>query len=508
MLQRSSRLRSSLIFRSSKLEESNSQALKSASGSDHKENPKEDEGNDLLKSSVVAQILEKRRSVREPFDWSSHKRTALDETKDPQSKETSEESLSEKTLKDSVHKEQPKPLEREQLDIAPKEKSTNSSSVESLTSTTSFLNMNDPEVRLQYFKELAAKRKAAKIPMESVSAAPDVSENLTDRNVKTPGISANLPDTTLTKKPSISITPADPVLKKQEVSAATDSINQSHTSIRKTSQSDLKQQDSKLSSDMSKSPSPVSLKEDILNQSKGSHNYNISRDKGLYSDATDTQKHELKKASSHTASIMTINEPGKSLQIDTKSSLSLNQTDSSVDGKAREVMKDPTQKLVSPFGTKDKTVAAREAEDISAKAGSQSNTEAGQTLKAGTSHSKEEKDDQRSSTSKVGQSRYQASTSSLIYSSNLRDDTKVILEQISASNQSRMEQAKKAVSSTDEDKMGESDKNVDTRPNPYLAKSRFQRTPLPNPQDRDVLLKKMENMRKEKKVYSRFEMGS
>lgn len=98
-----------------------------------------------------------------------------------------------------------------------------------------------------------------------------------------------------------------------------------------------------------------------------------------------------------------------------------------------------------------------------------------------------------------GQSRYQSSTANVISSSNLRDDTKLLLEQISANSQSRSE-AGKDPPATDDEKEDEADKNA-------KRKERGFRTRQPkSSQERDKLLEKIQGMRKERKVYSRFEV--
>ncbi|OCT75143.1 protein FAM83H [Xenopus laevis] len=118
-------------------------------------------------------------------------------------------------------------------------------------------------------------------------------------------------------------------------------------------------------------------------------------------------------------------------------------------------------------------------------------------------------------------SQSRSSTSNVIFSSNLRDDTKVILEQISANSQkNRAEMVKQAqqiqatsdpdtttTSPTAESKT-EGTSSVDTsalnRTGSFL--SRFSKPTTSSPDDRDNLLKRMESFRKEKRVYSRFEV--
>ncbi|XP_031759343.1 protein FAM83H isoform X2 [Xenopus tropicalis] len=124
-------------------------------------------------------------------------------------------------------------------------------------------------------------------------------------------------------------------------------------------------------------------------------------------------------------------------------------------------------------------------------------------------------------TSSISQSRLSASTSNVIFSSNLRDDTKVILEQISANSQkNRAEMVKQAqqiqatgdpdpATSKPESKTegtASTDAAAITRTGSFLSRSRFSRPSPSSPEDRDILLKRMESIRKEKRVYSRFEV--
>ncbi|KAM3928899.1 protein FAM83H isoform 1-T2 [Leptodactylus fuscus] len=123
----------------------------------------------------------------------------------------------------------------------------------------------------------------------------------------------------------------------------------------------------------------------------------------------------------------------------------------------------------------------------------------------------------------TSQTRLSSSTSNVIFSSNLRDDTKVILEQISANSQkNRAEMAKQSPSlSTSESEVttantnstetkaedaNSTESNSVSRTGSFLSRSRFSRPSPTSPEDRDNLLKRMESIRKEKRVYSRFEV--
>lgn len=104
---------------------------------------------------------------------------------------------------------------------------------------------------------------------------------------------------------------------------------------------------------------------------------------------------------------------------------------------------------------------------------------------------------------KQAKSRYQSSTANVLSSSNLRDDTKLLLEQISANSQSRNEASKEAPV-TDDEKEDEADKKAKKgkeRGAKLLNKGQPKST-----QDREKLLEKIQSMRKERKVYSRFEV--
>uniref|UniRef100_UPI0037E75CA8 protein FAM83H n=1 Tax=Semicossyphus pulcher TaxID=241346 RepID=UPI0037E75CA8 len=104
---------------------------------------------------------------------------------------------------------------------------------------------------------------------------------------------------------------------------------------------------------------------------------------------------------------------------------------------------------------------------------------------------------------KSNQSRYHSSTANVLSSSNLRDDTKLLLEQISANSQSRNEATKESAV-TDDEKEDENDKNAKRDKDRGV---RTRREPPKSDQERDKLLERIQSMRKERKVYSRFEMA-
>lgn len=103
---------------------------------------------------------------------------------------------------------------------------------------------------------------------------------------------------------------------------------------------------------------------------------------------------------------------------------------------------------------------------------------------------------------KASQARYHSSTANVISSSNLRDDTKLLLGQISSNSQSRNE-ASKDSPVTDDEKEDEADKKAKRKEGGIRSFNREQ--PKSN-QERDKVLERIQSMRKERKVYSRFEV--
>ncbi|XP_072458668.1 protein FAM83H isoform X1 [Notamacropus eugenii] len=124
-------------------------------------------------------------------------------------------------------------------------------------------------------------------------------------------------------------------------------------------------------------------------------------------------------------------------------------------------------------------------------------------------------------------SRLPSATANALYSSNLRDDTKVILEQISAHSQKHRGGAGSgsgvggaahsspelyrspaaALDASRAHEMSDKDKcSAIFRSDSFGGQSRFSRTLPASLEERDTLLRKMESMRKEKRVYSRFEV--
>ncbi|XP_040905831.1 protein FAM83H isoform X2 [Toxotes jaculatrix] len=104
---------------------------------------------------------------------------------------------------------------------------------------------------------------------------------------------------------------------------------------------------------------------------------------------------------------------------------------------------------------------------------------------------------------KSSQSRYHSSTANVLSSSNLRDDTKLLLEQISAHSQSRNEATKESPV-TDDEKEDKQDKNAKREKERGMRS--LGRVQPKSTQEKEKLLERIQSMRKEKKVYSRFEV--
>ncbi|XP_042319599.1 protein FAM83H-like isoform X2 [Sceloporus undulatus] len=114
------------------------------------------------------------------------------------------------------------------------------------------------------------------------------------------------------------------------------------------------------------------------------------------------------------------------------------------------------------------------------------------------------------------QARFPLSTANVLYSSNLRDDTKVILEQISANSQKNRAELGRHLPGAGNPELSKSTTSLDykgeergsggiSRSESFGSHRRLLQKDQ-HPEDRESLLKRMESMRKEKRVYSRFEV--
>ncbi|XP_034097011.1 protein FAM83H isoform X2 [Gymnodraco acuticeps] len=498
LIQRSSRLRSSLIFSSSKVEmHSGSLGLKTAT--------EEDEELDSGRtSSIVAQILEKRRSLtREPFDW----RKKAEEREKEKEKEKEE---NERLQKENETRLTDELKAKEELRKKNEEVKTTTTTAEkfevSSSSSSSSMNMNDPASRLQYFKELAAKRKASKIETELSLKAPQPVEKKPDLSDKPPITPAMTP-----RIPTVSVSSAEPVPKKTDLSAKIAELTRrtSFSSVKppilkplanllKHSETTQPRKDDNASDGQKKDifkkpfPSPNIFRRDQLKlKVLGPRRISCGEDL-LTTDATDAEKSEMKKSRTHSSSTLPYADSKEGMQKVMGSNTSINTLgDGKGDGKTLDFLKKQTQRLKGFLGPKDKekrysgdeksmSTVKELTEEFNKNALDKDKATTDQTT---TNH--------KTSTITSATSRYQSPSSSVIFSSNLRDDTKVILEQISANSQkNRLER---------EETGGDEDNSI--------KNSRFLR-PVSNIQEREGLLKRMESMRKEKKVYSRFEMGN
>ncbi|XP_077362859.1 protein FAM83H isoform X2 [Festucalex cinctus] len=481
LLQRSSRLRSSLIFSSSKAEmHSGSGGLKSAT---------EDEG----KSSIVAQILEKRRSLsREPFEW---KKVAEEQSKEKDEEKSEDANESEKQLTDIS--------EGKDEFQKPQEYMESNQTVEtSSTDTSSSLNINDPASRLKYFKDVAAKRKASKMETKASLKVPEPAEkkpdysddsattttassaiSSTESETKKPDVSAKLVE--LNKRASLTSTKPSLLSPKPFVSVKPPETHKEENS------SDNQKKD--IFKSLKPLPSPKIFKRDPL-KLKGLNPRRVSCGEEILTDATDSEKSELKKTRSHSSSTLPHDDSKEKVM---GSNTSINTLgDAKGDGKTLDFLKKQTQRLKGLLGPKDKDKKSSGEDRVSMSTVKEmvEDYNKKQNKETGSSAADQTTANHRTSPGTSGSSRYQPTGSSVLFSSNLRDDTKVILEQISANSQKNRHDR-------------EEDGDRDAKDDFTAKKNRFLR-PQGVVQEREGLLKRIESLRKEKKVYSRFEMGN
>ncbi|XP_030597323.1 protein FAM83H isoform X2 [Archocentrus centrarchus] len=506
LLQRSSRLRSSLIFSSSKAEiHSGSLGLKPAT--------EQDEELDMVRtSSIVAQILEKRRSLsREPFEW-RRKAEEMEKEKE-EKKEKQEEKVIQ--LKDEIKpKEEPEKINEEV-------KTT--STVERPKVTVS-LTLNDPASRLQYFKELEAKRNSSKMETEPSLKASEPAEKKPNLLDKSP------PDITATSKiPAVTVSAAEPEPTKSDIPAKVAELNirrpslssskppiitaKPYSSSPKPSEILQSQKEENTSEGQKKDvfrslkplPSPKIFKRDPL-KLKGLNPRRIScGEETLTTDATDAEKSEMKKSRS-----LSHDDSKEGLKKVMGSTTSINTIgEGKGEGKTLDFLKKQTQRLKGFLGPKDKerksSVEDRSMSTVIEVTGESSKKSSSSSKDIASTTADQNTTNHKTSVGTPGtsvSSRYQPAGSSVLFSSNLRDDTKVILEQISANSQKNRQEREE----TGGDKDGDAgDKGLERQNS--IKRNRFLR-PAGNNQEREGLLRRIESLRKEKKVYSRFEMGN
>lgn len=510
LLQRSSRLRSSLIFSSSKGEmHSGGLGLKPAT--------EEDEQLDAGRtSSIVAQILEKRRSLsREPFEW---RKKAEEREKE---KERERETLKEEKESEPPREEKKLPPKDEiKTNEEPKKDVSVAAAIKKFEVTaSSSLNMNDPANRLQYFNDLAAKRKASKMGTDSSLKEPEPAEKKSDVSDKPPPVTPKVPTVSVTstesepKKQDISTKLAE-LTRRPSFSSAKPPISAtkppvSHLKLTETPQpvkeeSSSEGQKGNIFKSFKPLPSPKLFKKEPL-KFRGLNPRRISCDEDmLTADATDAEKSELKKSRSHSSSTMTRDEAGQKVM---GSNTSINTLgEGKGEGKTLDFLKKQTQRLKGFLGPKDKekrsSVEDRGMSTVIQNTGDSSRKLSSSDKDTGFTAADQTTANHKSSTGSMSSSRHQSPGSSVLFSSNLRDDTKVILEQISANSQKNRQEREEAAGDKDGDA---ADKGQDKQNS--LKRNRFLR-PVGTTQEREGLLKRIESLRKEKKVYSRFEVTS
>uniref|UniRef100_A0A9J8CZ24 Family with sequence similarity 83 member Hb n=2 Tax=Cyprinus carpio TaxID=7962 RepID=A0A9J8CZ24_CYPCA len=492
MLQRSSRLRSSLIFSSSKLEQHSSSQTKS--GGELQE--EKDESEPIRYSSIVAEILEKRRSLsREPFDWNKHKKAEEKEGKNASAGDlTTITDAKEEPIKEKEKPEKPDNPEPEDNKVTQPTEPSRSQH------TTSSLNMNDPASRLQYFKNLEEKRKSSKLELDLGTKSQETAmkkPDLTDTATTIPNVLVTSVESSV-KKQEPTITLTDPVPQRLVIAKPSEvcvdrPLTNSKTLTESTADAAKKEPAKEPTKSLRPFPSPKFLKP--FKASQSSHR-RISCGEDILTDATDAEKSELKKSRSLSSSGITRAESKESL-----SSLNLGNSDGK-DTKALDFLKKQTQRLkglLVPKGEKKQSGVSNPQEDKSMKTVPEMQEEPSDKEKPSESISSSTTVENNKPNVKPTPSRYQSSTSNVIFSSNLRDDTKVILEQISANSQKNRQQTEES------GKVEGGKEEVSNSSFRFQNRNQFSRTPV-NPQERDNLLKRIESMRKEKKVYSRFEV--
>ncbi|XP_071757668.1 protein FAM83H [Centroberyx gerrardi] len=523
LLQRSSRLRSSLIFSSSKAEiHSGNLGLKPATEEDEEFDP-------LRTSSIVAQILEKRRSMsREPFEWrkkAEEKEKEKEKEKEDKEKEQEKEEI--RLKHESQVKQEPKKT-NEDVKTQPTEETPKVTTEFIKPQEPSSLNMNDPASRLQYFKDLAAKRKASKMGTESSLKATEPAEKKPDLSDKPP------PNPMTPKIPHVSVSPAEPEPKKPDIASklaeltrrpsisaskppaipsklSLTQLKPSETASTHKEENVSEVQKKDLFKSLKPLASPKIFKRDPL-KLKGLNPRRVScGEEILTADATDAEKSEMKKSRSHSSSTMTHVDSKDGLQKIMGSNTSINTLggEGKSEGKPLDFLKKQTQRLKGFLGPKDKDKKSAaggddrtmstvmEVTENSSKKASSSAKDTGSTTPDQTTANHK-----TSATGTSSTSRYQTSSGSVLFSSNLRDDTKVILEQISANSQKNRLEREEAGGDKDSDGR---EKGLERQNS--MKKNRFL-GPQGSLQEREGLLKRIESMRKEKKVYSRFEMGN
>ncbi|XP_023815931.1 protein FAM83H isoform X2 [Oryzias latipes] len=481
LLQRSSRLRSSLIFASSKGEiHSGSLGLKPASEQD-------EELDSVRTSSIVAQILEKRRSFsREPYDW----RKKAEERNKEKEKEK-EDKVKEQQLGEN------KMQTKEEIKAEEEPQKTNKETAQTVEKPTPTSDLNDPAVRQQYFKDFAAKREASKMETEQLPKAPEAADKKPDLSAKPPATPATAPQTPQT--PTITVTSTESAPKKLDISAKLaeltrrPSISSSKPPIitakpfvssLKSAETLQSQKEENVSEGQKKDtlksfkplPSPKLFRKDSF-QNKGLNPRRISSgEEILITDATDAEKSEMKKSRSHSSSTLSREDSKEGLRKVMGSNASINTIgEGKSEGKPLDFLKKQTQRLKGLLGPKDKEKKPSGDKATSTSTEVNEDPSKTQTLDKNTK-----------------------STVADHLSTNHKTSTGTSVSSSQKNRQEREEMGSNLDGTA-------SEKGIETQS--VAKKNRFLR-PQSNSNEREGLLRRIESFRKEKKVYSRFEMGN
>uniref|UniRef100_A0A672R0R2 Protein FAM83H-like n=1 Tax=Sinocyclocheilus grahami TaxID=75366 RepID=A0A672R0R2_SINGR len=473
-VQRSSRLRHSLIF-SSNLELHASEEMKDAGG--------EKDGDDASKLSArVSQILDKRRtgSPFQPFQWSSYVKSATFDNSASESAQPEDElnKMGENSDVDKVENYQNLRKnsikgDLEKKDLPQTVPETNSQRDEY---------MNDPDCRLRYFKELAAKRKleAAKAsqsnPMKATQKFTLPEKPSTIDADKTTGHVFKIPETPLKSKN----TPFT------STSTSTDSSQQPTAK-----EADSSQQPTATKTDSSREPTAAITDSSQQPTAK-------ETDSSQQPTATETDS-----SREPTAAVTHSSQQPAATETDSSQQPTATETESSWEPTAA-VTNSSQQPTIAHIEVSTAT-DSNEVDTFKQTTPEVENTVTNFAEVSEKSHLTVKNNSSKSSVAENAKSimsAHQTSTANVISCSNLRDDTKVLLEQISAKNQSRSSQSKQTLVAPNEAKKGEvssADKLFSNNSGrPWSSKA--------TPEEREMLLQKMEQMRKERKVYSRFEV--
>ncbi|KAM6916240.1 protein FAM83H [Xenentodon cancila] len=559
---RSSRLRSSLIF--SCLEQQQTpQETTSTEQPDEQSDKNEAEPTKLL---FVSHALGQRRSpAREPFEWSHYAKSATfnnsstetskpdDESSKRDNKDLSKEEHSKDTSENPEVKESLNPKDEVQDIPSPSTSQSKPSGAEPpkteqpeqppkpLIKTPLYLDMNDPDNRLMVFKEIAAKRKAAKAAeaaksKEKMQVKPptDLNDNSTPTKEEPPpnvtseskalthegqaaknAAAGNAGEMVSTEACQPAILPVDA----SDDSSNKDNIAISDSNTSRNSETAAEQQPSQDAPAQAITPHDLNL----TGFDASTPAETVLCSTPLESDQSalfpETKKTETDKFASgslsdknflsgetHRESEDSLVQPLTHLLSCPTEATSKSSADVNLPCKASESAPalSGESSQIQPELADAGERKSHNVEDTNKSHKSSHKESVGSEQTSDQVKQSSEPTEITSKPPKLSQSRYHSSTANVLSSSNLRDDTKLLLEQISANCQSRNEATKESPV-TDDEKEDEADKNAKKE-----KESGFRTLGRGQPkttQEREKLLERLQNMRKERKVYSRFEMA-